>query len=153
MVRPIKCRLIAQEPNIDYFKPIGIPLVELEEIRLALDEFEALRLADLDGLYQEQASKQMKVSRATFGNILAGARRKLAEALIEGKAIRIEGGVFHMKRHERFGGNARRRQRQCRGQGGAPSVGEGDAGQNERRGLPRVGPAGAGRGRRRRRGG
>jgi predicted DNA-binding protein (UPF0251 family) len=65
---------------------------ELEEVVLALDEFEALRLADLEGLYQEQAAERMNVSRPTFGRILEAAHRKLADALVHGKALRIEGG-------------------------------------------------------------
>ena len=101
MVRPIKCRLVAAEPNIDYFKPRGIPLIELEEVVLQLDEFEALRLADLEGLYQEEACQQMQVSRATFGNILTGARQKVSDAIINGKAIRIEGGVYNMRLRNR----------------------------------------------------
>ena len=105
MVRPTKCRLITQEPNIDYFKPRGIPLIELEEISLGLDEFEALRLADLNGLHQEDAARQMRISRATFGNILTEAHAKIADAIINGKAIRIEGGIYKMR--------TRRRRRAC----------------------------------------
>ncbi|RUM87792.1 MAG: hypothetical protein DSZ24_05330 [Thermodesulfatator sp.] len=62
-----------------------------EAVRLALDELEALRLADLEGLYQEEAAKRMGVSRATFGRILERARKKVAEALVMGKGIKIEG--------------------------------------------------------------
>ena len=77
-------------PNALYFKPRGIPLVQLEEVCLSLDELEAVRLADYEGLYHEQAAERMTISRPTFGRILGGARRKLAEALLEGKALRIE---------------------------------------------------------------
>ena len=108
MARPIKCRLIAGEPHIHYFKPRGIPLIELEEVNLGLDEFEAVRLADLNGLYQEEAARQMQVSRATFGNILTGAHRKIAEAIINGKAIRIEGGIYTMSTETRRGRCRRR---------------------------------------------
>jgi uncharacterized protein len=59
---------------------------------MTLDEFEALRLADLDGLYQEQAAEQMNVSRPTFSRGIESAHRKLADALVHGKALRIEGG-------------------------------------------------------------
>jgi len=59
---------------------------------MTLDEFEAMRLADLDGLYQEQAAEQMNVSRTTFSRIIDSAHRKTADALVHGKALRIEGG-------------------------------------------------------------
>jgi uncharacterized protein len=78
------------------FKPAGIPACSLEEVVLSLDEFEAIRLADLDGLYQEQAAERMNVSRQTFGRILEAARKKVAQVLIEGKALRIEGGEVEM---------------------------------------------------------
>jgi len=74
------------------FKPAGVPRSELEEVVLSLDEFEALRLADLEGLYQEQAAERMGVSRPTFGRTVESAHRKVAEALVGGKALRIEGG-------------------------------------------------------------
>lgn len=65
---------------------------DLDEITMTLDEFEALRLADLNGLYQEQAAAQMAISRPTFSRIVDAARRKVADALVHGKALRIEGG-------------------------------------------------------------
>ena len=74
------------------FKPAGVPTRDLEQVVLTLDEFEALRLADLDGLYQEHAAAQMGISRPTFGRILDAARRKVAEVLVHGKALLIEGG-------------------------------------------------------------
>jgi predicted DNA-binding protein (UPF0251 family) len=74
------------------FKPIGIPVRLLDEVVMTLDEFEAIRLADLDGLYQESAAAQMRVSRPTFSRIAAEAHRKVADALVHGKALRIEGG-------------------------------------------------------------
>jgi predicted DNA-binding protein (UPF0251 family) len=77
------------------FKPAGIPARDLEEIVMALDEFEAVRLADAEGLYQEQAAEKMGISRPTFGRILETARRKLAETIVFGKALRIEGGPVH----------------------------------------------------------
>lgn len=73
-----------------YFKPRGIPLFQLEEISLSLDELEAIRLADDEGRYHEDAATAMKVSRATFGRILNKARSKVAEAIVHGKALRIE---------------------------------------------------------------
>ena len=92
MVRPRKQRLIACEVNATYFKPQGIPLRELEEIALEMDEIEAIRLADLEDLYQADAALRMGVSRPTFGNILASAHKKIAKALLEGKALRISSG-------------------------------------------------------------
>jgi predicted DNA-binding protein (UPF0251 family) len=74
------------------FKPAGRRGCEIELIGMTLDEFEALRLADLEGLYQEQAAVCMGVSRATFGRIVESAHRKVAEALVHGKALRIRGG-------------------------------------------------------------
>jgi predicted DNA-binding protein (UPF0251 family) len=65
----------------------------LEEVVLTLDEFEALRLADMEGMYQEQAAGKMNVSRPTFSRIVEQARRKVATALIQGKALRLEGGA------------------------------------------------------------
>ncbi|MCF7792050.1 MAG: DUF134 domain-containing protein [Victivallales bacterium] len=76
---------------VDYFKPRGIPLRELSEVILELDEFEAIKLADYDEKYHADAAEKMGVSRQTFGNIIKSARKKIADALINGKAIRIEG--------------------------------------------------------------
>jgi predicted DNA-binding protein (UPF0251 family) len=90
MSRPKKCRNIRCKPGAYYFKPRGIPLIELQEIVLGIDEFEAVRLADHKGLYHAAAAAEMKISRATFGRILTQARKKIAEALIQGKALKIE---------------------------------------------------------------
>ena len=100
MSRPIKCRRICCNPDYTYFKPRGIPLIELAEINLTLDELEAIRLADKEGLYHEDAARKMKISRQTFGSILNSAHKKIAEFLIEGKALKIEGGTIKiMERH------------------------------------------------------
>jgi len=90
MSRPKKCRCINCTPNTSYFKPKGIPIFQLEEVSLSLDELEAIRLADYEGCYHEDAATRMKVSRATFGRILNKARNKVAEAIVDGKALRIE---------------------------------------------------------------
>ena len=100
MSRPIKCRRIYQEPSNLLFKPAGIPRGDLEVVQLSLDEVEALRLADLLGLYQEEAAAQMLVSRQTFGNILAMARKKTAECIIQGKALYITGGFLEKGENE-----------------------------------------------------
>lgn len=97
MVRPRKNRSVGFNPEIDYFKPRGIPLVHLEEVRLAVDEREAIRLSDLLDMSQEEAGRQMGVSRATFGRIIQRARKTVADALINGKAIRVEGGNYQIK--------------------------------------------------------
>ncbi len=89
MARPVKSRRICCVPVASYFKPVGIPMRELEEIVLGMDELEAMRLTDLDGLYQADAAEQMGVSRQTIGNILNSAHHKLADALLNGKALRI----------------------------------------------------------------
>lgn len=91
-MRPKSCRMVGCRPDINYFKPRGVPASMLEEVVLTVDEFEAVRLADHEGLYQEEAAVRMNVSRPTFGRILYSAHRKIAEALLQGKALRIEGG-------------------------------------------------------------
>jgi len=92
MSRPCRCRRIRCRPDTNYFKPRGIPLDALEEINLTLDELEAIRLADLGELYQEDAAKKMNISRQTFGNIINSAHKKIADALLNAKALKIEGG-------------------------------------------------------------
>ena len=79
-------------PEITYFKPAGVPLRVLEEEILALDETEAIRLADIEGLTQEEAAKKMAISRITFLRIIDQAHKKIAKALIYGKAIQMKGG-------------------------------------------------------------
>lgn len=101
-MRPQKDRIVAFNPDVSYFKPRGIPMLELEEVRLTVDECEALRLSDLLDLSHEDGGKQMGVSRATFGRILQRARSVVADALINGKAINIEGGNFKMNSRERI---------------------------------------------------
>ena len=93
MPRPCRCRRIRCRPDTNYFKPRGIPLDALEEVNLTLDELEAIRLADLTELYQEDAAKKMNISRQTFGNIINSAHKKIADALLNAKALKIEGGT------------------------------------------------------------
>ena len=102
MPRPCCCRRVAATPPYGLFKPAGVPCRSLAEIVLTLDELEAMRLADLEGLYQEQASERMNVSRQTFARIVESARKKVAQALVEGKALRIEGGVIEMANMRKF---------------------------------------------------
>jgi uncharacterized protein len=95
MPRPHSCRRVGPGPAVSLFKPAGVPRLELEEIVVSLDEYEAIRLADGEGLYHAQAASRMGVSRATFGRILEAARGKVARALAGGCALRIEGGPVH----------------------------------------------------------
>lgn len=92
MPRPRKCRFIGPGPRVTVFKPGGVPGHLLETIQLGLDELEALRLADVEGLYQDAAAQQMGISRATFGRVLQSARWKVATALLEGRKLVFEGG-------------------------------------------------------------
>jgi uncharacterized protein len=89
MPRPPCPRRIRHTPPSDYFKPAGIPLRDLREITLAPDEMEAIRLADHEDLYNVDAATRMGVSRQTFDRIVRRARRKIAEALVLGQALRI----------------------------------------------------------------
>jgi len=102
MARPFRCRCVRCMPGTNYFKPRGIPLTTLEEVNLTVDEFEAIRLADLEGLYQEESAKKMEISRQTFANIINSAHKKIAEAIVKVKAIRIEGGVYRMANMRKF---------------------------------------------------
>ena len=96
MGRMPKWRCVASIPEITYFKPVGIPYRTLEEVCLSVEEAEAIRLKDLVGLEQSECAKRMNISRPTFHRVLAAARGKLADALLNGKAIRIEGGNFEL---------------------------------------------------------
>lgn len=92
MPRPTCIRRVGFFPNATYFKPAGIPMKMLVEIRLGHDEAEAIRLKNLVGLSQEEAASHMGVSQPTFHRLLASAHQKLTDAIINGKALRIEGG-------------------------------------------------------------
>lgn len=92
MPRPCKFRRVGCEPAEVFFKPRAVPLSELEIVNLKLDELEAMRLADIESLYHEDAAKRMGVSRQTFDRIIQRAHTTVAEALVKGKAIHIEGG-------------------------------------------------------------
>jgi predicted DNA-binding protein (UPF0251 family) len=88
--------MVSAVPNVTYFKPAGIPLSFLNEIRLSVEEAEALRLKDLEGLEQIEGAVSMGVSRPTFQRVLSSARKKVADALLNGKAIKIQGGSFQV---------------------------------------------------------
>ena len=102
MPRPKKCRWVCCEPSVTFFKPRGVPMTELDETSLAVDELEALRLKDLDGLDQEKAAAAMNVSQPTFHRILDSSHGKVADALVNGKAIRIEGGSYMVREGTRL---------------------------------------------------
>ena len=123
MPRPRKWRTVAAQPRVNLFKPQGVPAWDLEEVVMAVEGLEAIRLFDLEGLDQEEAAARMGVSRPTFSRILTSARSVVAEALVRGLALRVEGGNFvigpppggagpHGRGHGRGGG------RRGRGRGG-----------------------------------
>ena len=97
MSRPKCCRKIGYTPDTTYFKPKGIPVSQIDEVSLNLDEFEAIRLADFEGFYQEAAADKMGISRQTFGRIIESAHKKISDVLINGKALKIEGGKVAVK--------------------------------------------------------
>jgi uncharacterized protein len=96
MTRPKKCRRISFIPGVTYFKPAGIPMRFLDEICLSLEETEAIRLKDIEDLDQAACAERMNVSRPTVQRILESARKKISDALLNGKAIKIEGGNVEM---------------------------------------------------------
>jgi uncharacterized protein len=89
-------RRVGYIPQVTYFKPAGMSLAQSQEVCLAIEEVEAVRLKDLEGLEHEECAQRMNVSRTTFARVLNAARQKMADALINGKATRIEGGNFEM---------------------------------------------------------
>jgi len=97
-LRPKKTRWVKCIPGERCFKPLCKPLSKLEDVYLTLDEFEAVRLACLEGLRQVDAAKRLKISRPTFSRILTSAQRKIADGLVNIKAIRIEGGCCRIER-------------------------------------------------------
>jgi len=101
--RPKKPRTIRFMPEITYFKPAGVPLRVLDEEILTLDETEAIRLADIEKLTQEQAADKMNISRVTFLRIIDNAHQKIARALIYGRAIQMRGGDVVMPNLDRTG--------------------------------------------------
>ena len=109
MARPYKQRFIGASPRVSMFKPRGIPVSLLELVTLSLDELEALRFADLEGDHHEHAAAKMNISRPTFGRILERAHKTVADALLRGKALQIEGGPVTTARRGRIRCNRCRR--------------------------------------------
>jgi uncharacterized protein len=97
MPRPQKPRRVSEMPRYDYFKPTGIPKAKLREIILTVDEVEAMRLKDIEKLEQHDCAARMGVAQSTLQRILVSARAKVSEAIIEGKALRIQGGVYKLE--------------------------------------------------------
>jgi predicted DNA-binding protein (UPF0251 family) len=89
-------RRVSSIPMVTYFKPSGAPMTVLEEVQLLVEEAEAIRLKDLEKLEQEEGARKMNISQSTFSRLLDSARQKIADALLNGKAIRIEGGNYEM---------------------------------------------------------
>lgn len=104
-MRPKKTRWVKCLPDERCFKPLCKPLSKLEGVYLSIDEFEAVRLACLDGLKQEEAATLMKISRPTFSRILTSAHKKIADALVNIKAIKIEGGCCKIVNRKKGQGN------------------------------------------------
>lgn len=96
MARPRKSRRVWHEPTPVIFKPVGLPLRQLPTITLLHEELEALHLTDLEERYQSDAAEQMGVSRSTFQRVVSAARHKVAQALVEGAALHIQGGTFRV---------------------------------------------------------
>lgn len=96
-MRPTKDRHVEQLPPVAQFKPVGVPIFAVDEIVISVEEMEAIRLADMEGLDQGPAAEQMGVSRPTFHRVLAKAHVKIAQFLWQGKSLRIEGGNYRMK--------------------------------------------------------
>lgn len=115
MAREPRCRHVERMPFVQYFKPGGIPRASLQEVVLKVEELEAVRLKDLQGWEQEECAARMQVSRPTFQRILIDGRAKIADALVNGKAIIIEGGDYCLG-----GGHCRRQQRRNRGAAECP---------------------------------
>ena len=94
MPRPRRCRRVWFEPDITYFKPVEVS--KIEETILNVEEFEAIRLKDLEGLSEIEAAKKMNISQPTFNRLVSSARKKIADAIVSGKAIKIKGGVYKL---------------------------------------------------------
>ena len=118
MPRPKKPRFVSAYPTISAFVPEEIP--PNGEVAMSVEELEAIRLADFEHLDQETAAAMMEISRHTFGRILANARSTVAQAIVTGKRLRIEGGHFEFRGQGRGQGRGRGRRRQRRMGHGQP---------------------------------
>ena len=100
MPRPVKPRRVEGVPRVNFYKPAGVPMASLEEVVLNIDEYEALRLKDMEKLEQFDCAAKMGVAQSTFQRIITAARHKMVSALVEGKALRIEGGQVDIAGHK-----------------------------------------------------
>jgi uncharacterized protein len=98
MPRPRRLRRIFFQPGVTYFKPRGIPMRHLDEVVLSFDELEAIRLIDFQELDQKQVAKKMDISQSTLSRLLKQGRKRLSDAIINGKAIKIQGGDFKISK-------------------------------------------------------
>jgi len=96
-MRPKKERIVKHPPIHSAFKPIGCRKNSLETVLLSLDEFEAIRLADLEGNEHSEAAEKMEISRSTFTRLIEKARKKIADFIVSGKLLTIEGGIIHFR--------------------------------------------------------
>ena len=96
MPRPRRIGRIFFTPSATFFKPIGIPLSHIEEVIITKEELEAIRLIDYETKSQKNVANEMKISQPTLSRLLTSARKKIADALVNGKAIKIQGGVYKM---------------------------------------------------------
>ena len=99
MSRPKNNRMVHEPPLFTEFKPVGIQGSRLEEIKLSLDEYEAVRLADYTGMSQEEAAEEMGISRSTFSRLIEQARHKISGFIIQGKLLSIQGGEIHFRKN------------------------------------------------------
>lgn len=97
MARPQDNRIVHEPPLFTEFKPLGIKGQDLEQVQLTLDEYEAFRLADFNGLSHAEAADEMEISRSTFTRLIEKARKKIADFMITGKLLSIEGGTVHFR--------------------------------------------------------
>lgn len=102
MPRPRICRRIGFRFRVNHFKPAGIPLKNLKEVQLTKDELEAVRLIDLESIEQKKAAEKMNISQPTLSRLLTSARKKIADSLVNGKAVNIGGGHCEFRRHHYF---------------------------------------------------
>jgi len=133
MVRPRKTKFVNFDPEVKYFKPRGVPLSTLREVEINIEELEALRLSELENLSQVEAAEKMDVHQSTFQRTLARARYKVTEALINGCAIKLNGGAYKMPNKDGTGP-----------QGKGPRTGRGKGNCNKKESSQGRGPCGKG---------
>lgn len=99
MSRPQKERIVHQPPLFTDFKPIGVKMNLLKQVSLSLDEYEAFRLADYMGLSHDEAANEMEISRSTFTRLIEKARSNIAQLIVNGSALNIDGGNIHFRKN------------------------------------------------------